>query len=821
MLFMKFVKSSRFHYLCYVCVNYQCCVFSFIDLCFPSRPSNVQPYANYLRDIYKKQTHKRYQKWPLVEMTAFIDLLWINKVTKKERRVMYQHTIRGQIDYVERTKTKMTFADLANLKDASQPQCIVVEGAPGSGKTMFSWEVCIRWAKGEILQQYSVLSLLQLCDPKVQEASKIADLFPNSFEDFHKEMIEAHGKKCFILLDGFDELPEDKRKDESFFMELLTGKLLHSATVMVTSRPWATNNLVETHKHCISQHFEIVGFTENIVDDYITQAFADETERSTFQQYLKRYPYIRSVMYIPLNCAIVVELFREKGSIEDAPKTLTQLYTELVKTALLRYLKCHPIYKKKRWYLDKDFKTDLPNEVYQKFISLCQVAYEGIENKQLTFNNLAEDFEGFNLMQKVEDIHVSCGQFYSRNFLHLSIQEYLAAYYISFKGDKSTDLGNMVERFLSGLTGSFKIKGSEPNCHDCYCLYESQNVTLLREVTPQLDVSGSAVMPTDMYIIKSCIALSEQEWILGFEFCDLTDDHLEMLCDSFDVQNEVTGSIAMLNLLGNQITSAGIDHLMKLPLQSLLYLNLSMNKLDNVGCDKLAMLVPSLSCLKSLCVSQNIITPGGHMRLLNAISNFSNFDLSLSSPSEEECHMLMSFENLQIFELSEIKALVMGLASNSSLEALYLYDTPDSSHLYYCLYSSLTTNKTLKRLVLLDTYLELDDVSSHDDVSSCDDASSCDDISPHNDMIEEEIEEFYLADLIKENNTIEELYLVIDTLSETYISKITDSLKENKTIKKLVLYKSYRGIIQECDNRVEFFEDPFLLYVDPFIIFIS
>ena len=56
----------------------------------------------------------------------------------------------------------MTFTDLANLKDGRQPQCNFVEGAPGSGKTMFSLEVCSRWAKGEILQQYSVLSLLQL-----------------------------------------------------------------------------------------------------------------------------------------------------------------------------------------------------------------------------------------------------------------------------------------------------------------------------------------------------------------------------------------------------------------------------------------------------------------------------------------------------------------------------------------------------------------------------------------------------------------------------------------------------------------------------------
>ena len=310
--------------MCYLSVLY---AFHFVDHCFTNQSPKVLSYDNYLREIYLRDVHKRYPKWPPVQMTAFINLLWINKagVTRKEVRVMNERIIKGHIDYVEGTKTKMTFADLANLKDGRQPQCIVVEGAPGSGKTMFSWEVCSRWAKGEILQQYSVLSLLQLRDPEVHKASTIADLFPNSDEDYYKKVKGTHGQGAFILLDGFDELPEDKRKDESFFMELLTGKILPRATVMVTSRPWATNNLIETYKHCISQHIEIVGFTQNNVDDYITQAFPEETERFTFQQYLKRYPYIRSVMYIPLNCVIVVEVFCQSGSIEDAPKTLTQV----------------------------------------------------------------------------------------------------------------------------------------------------------------------------------------------------------------------------------------------------------------------------------------------------------------------------------------------------------------------------------------------------------------------------------------------------------------------------------------------------------------
>ena len=125
---------------------------------------------------------------------------------------------------------------------------------------------------------------------------------------------------------------------------------------------------------------------------------------------------------------------------------LAQPYTNLVKATLLRYFECHPIYKEKHWYLGNDFKINLPNEVYQKFISLCQVTYESIKKKQLVFNHLPTDFEMFDLMQKVEHIHTCGGLLYSYSFLHLSIQEYLAAYYISLTGSNPMQVELKVEK---------------------------------------------------------------------------------------------------------------------------------------------------------------------------------------------------------------------------------------------------------------------------------------------------------------------------------------------------------------------------------------
>ena len=680
-------------------------------------PSPIQAYFNYLQTIYLRKLHRTDPKWPPVRMNDYIDLLWIDKtkVTQEESNVMYEHIIRGYMNYVEGTKTKMTFADLANRKNGKQPQCIVVEGAPGSGKTMFSWEVCSRWAKGEILQQYSVLSLLQLRGPKVQEASKIADLFPNSDEHFCKKVKDIHGEGAFILLDGFDELPEDKRKDESFFMKLLTGKVLPLSTVMVTSRPWATNNLVETHKHCISQRIEIVGFTENNVDDYITQAFPDEIERSAFQQYLKRYPYTRSVMYVPLNCAIVVQVFHQSGSVEDAPKTLTQLYTNLVKTALLRYLKCHPIYKEKHWYLGSDFKTDLPNEVYQQFLSLCLVAYEGIEKKQLVFNHLPVDFETFDLMQKVEHIHISCGQSYSYNFLHLSIQEYLAAYHLSLKGTNPFQIELKVERFFCGLTRTCNFECTL-NIHTLHCLYESQKTTFSGESIDNriLCSRQKCLLPSDMYVIGSYLALTKQQWELLFKNEYLCDEHFEMLCAGINSQNKISCLIKELNVRRSCITSVGIEHFMTLPCclwQSFTYLNLSHSNLGNEGCDKLAEFIPLLPRLNSLKIHKSKITSGGHINLLKAVANLPDFSLKLSSPNEEEYQFLASLKNLRILIIRQAclreqdTGVIVLIKENRSIEHLDLRDIKLSENNVSRLAESLKENQIIQTLVVPDMYI--------------------------------------------------------------------------------------------------------------------
>ena len=65
---------------------------------------------------------------------------------------------------------------IANIEDGLHPQCIIVQGAPGSGKTTFAYEVCKKWAENQILRQFSMVILLPLRDKSIQIANKLEDL---------------------------------------------------------------------------------------------------------------------------------------------------------------------------------------------------------------------------------------------------------------------------------------------------------------------------------------------------------------------------------------------------------------------------------------------------------------------------------------------------------------------------------------------------------------------------------------------------------------------------------------------------------------------
>ena len=359
-------------------------------------------------------------KWPPVLMTAFVNLLCIDGHSKQDEQLI-KEMVRGHIDKVEKARRRVELEDLAPMKYGEPSNCILVQGAPGSGKTMFSWEVCRRWGQGKLLQHYPLVVMLPLRDPDIQNACSLEDLFPHDHKPTQKEVVAAVEREArkgvLFLLDGFDELPSIQRQETSLWMKLIRGKLLALATVMVTSRLWAIKSLlVPEHISRISQHIQIVGFTSDNGNECISKAFPDAKERSEFSDYLSACPHIRSTMYVPLNCTIVVEVYRSISSKHPTPKTMTHLYTTLVRELLLRYMESHPsgpmhgFFKRLAtfffWPERIGLFENVPLAVYQHLCIISKIAYQGLRNnQQLVFSELPANFETLGLLQRVYQVY--------------------------------------------------------------------------------------------------------------------------------------------------------------------------------------------------------------------------------------------------------------------------------------------------------------------------------------------------------------------------------------------------------------------------------
>ena len=397
----------------------------------------MDQYASYLKSVYTSKKWPTRSKWPPTATKKYIHLAVVKKeqVSKQQADEFTKCTLHGNIDDICKKKQAVDFTQIGRKKDGTPAKLILVEGAPGIGKTTFSWKVCRKWAKGKILQEYGLVVLLRLRDKRVQEIKCVADLFYHSnhkLQNSVAEEIQHHqGKSVLLLFEGYDELPRNLQTQQSIFLDILHKDFLPHATILITSRPSATEFLHWKFRRQISQHIEILGFTKDDIISYVHDAIEDEQVHTDFLHYLKCYPYIRGMMYVPLNAVIVTEVYKSSRQSPEKfiPTTMTELYTALTRSLLLRYLLSHREYGQQQWTLKKF--SDLPQKLYEQFNRICEVALKGMIEDKFVHKDLPHNFITLDLMQSVPELYVEQGASISYNFFHLTLQEFLAAVSIS------------------------------------------------------------------------------------------------------------------------------------------------------------------------------------------------------------------------------------------------------------------------------------------------------------------------------------------------------------------------------------------------------
>ena len=409
--------------------------------------------------------------------------------------------LHGDVAAIKKKRRPMEMEDIGISEDQSVAQHILVEGSPGIGKTMFSWELCRQWAEGKMLQDRDIVLMLQLRSKSVREAKSLSDLFHHSNDSIKQEVLEhitsVDGRGVFLVLEGYDELTEDQRTEGSILNKLLIGDYLPKATIMVTSRPLASDSLCPEFRESVDQHIEVLGFNDEDIKSYVEKACQKQPQiLPDLLSYIASNPFVSSVMYIPLQCVILTALYIEKWKKKKgglyAPTTLTQLYTDLLLSSLIRYISDHPVYSKCKTAAIRQL-SDLPSEVQEQVWKLSQLAAEGLEKGQFIFDSIPCDDMG--LMQSAEE-ELVIGRSVSYCFLHLTLQEYLAALHWSRMG--SEDMVRLVsETSLFPLDTLVRDGITKAAGYHWPALYFLSGLTKLTSVPVEL--------------LKTCLAAADNE----------------------------------------------------------------------------------------------------------------------------------------------------------------------------------------------------------------------------------------------------------------------------------------------------------------------
>ena len=407
----------------------------------------------------------------------FIKLALVKKkkVSRTQADDFTRLTLQGDIDQILQVKEPINMDDI--LKADDKVRLVVVEGAPGIGKSTLAWELCRQWPTLESLKRFSLVVLLRLREEGVQSATDISDLFPCGDDPDLSSLVAQkvrgeNGNGVLFVFDGFDEFPSELRK-KSLVMDIISGaKYLPKATVLVTSRPSASAQLQALLQTRIGKHIEVVGFSEKEIFEFAQSVFGDTNLFTNFCAYLSANQVVKGMMYNPLNCAILVGVYQDTyESGKPVPHTQTQLYTELTLCLLSRFLSAtgDPLASEL-----PDNLEDLPHDsyLYQCLLKIGLLAFMGKLSEEVIFKQLPKGCSDLGLLVKHTALYTR-KESTTYNFFHLTLQEYMSAFYISqLPADKQRTLfselnedrsisTNVVLRFVAGLTKMINIGWEE------------------------------------------------------------------------------------------------------------------------------------------------------------------------------------------------------------------------------------------------------------------------------------------------------------------------------------------------------------------------
>nr|XP_017209832.1 NACHT, LRR and PYD domains-containing protein 3-like [Danio rerio] len=331
-----------------------------------------------------------------------------------------------------------------------QIRTVLTKGVAGIGKSVSVQKFILDWAEGKENQDISFIFPLPFKEMNLKEKERqslkdlITQLFP---ETKGLNLTRSTRFKVLFILDGLDEfrLPLNFAGNETcgdvssavsldvLLTNLIKGNLLPSALIWITSRPAAASKIPAD---CIDRLTEIRGFNDAQKEEYFRKRLTDQNQAREIIDHIKQSKSLFIMCHIPVFCWISATVLQNilklkhrahAETLQESPKTLTQMYTHF-----LRF----QIQQSRRKY-DGENTADVswdPNLI----LSLGKLAFQQLERNNVIFYESdlkdcgidvykASVYSGMCTQIFKEEMGIILGTMYC--FLHLSIQEFIAALY--------------------------------------------------------------------------------------------------------------------------------------------------------------------------------------------------------------------------------------------------------------------------------------------------------------------------------------------------------------------------------------------------------
>ena len=694
----------------------------------------MQDFIASVKNTYKrnklKRTKSEQDDWPPCSPKGYTNLALIYQkeiATKKNVAAKTRWRRNGKIENIA-LQTKSTqlnsFTEIFKpFEDGGEiPNSVLLEGHPGIGKTTLVKEMCLEWSQGKIMNFTQLVLLLTLRDPKVQEITNELELvqyFEKSEEKaitIGKMLMHTEGEGITFFIDGFDELSTEQR-EESFFWELIEGNVFPNARIVVTSRPSASACL---HNY-VDRVLEILGFEKSSRKQYMANALKRSPDQlKALQKHLQDNPNMDSQCYVPLNMAIMVYLC-QLGAL---PETATSLNEQFV-----LHIVCHYLLRMGKLVGEGISKvSDFPHPVPEVIKQLQETAYNALERDQIVFTaenlpeHCREDPTCYGLLQSTECYSTDSvgAPTLSFNFLHLGIQEYLAAKHVAslpeetisvllrqsflllprkndLHNNKITKLSNMWVLFC-GITGGKSealmqyVSGDGDGSvsqnilvHQKKVLYlfrcfqEAQNEKLCEALAnsikdDRINFSHQKLLPYQIISLGFFLTKSKKVWKeLVFEDCHLYDNDLAILHQYLGKNTQSVTRVLSISFFRNELTDTSSD----------------------IINDLIKYLQPT-----SLVLSYNSFTENGIATILNNAKSIENLALFSCKPVYNKEVLSTAFIGLKSLTISGsfADALVNVIGTAISLQKLALRDMGSYAGALKLLTNSISNNTSLKFL---------------------------------------------------------------------------------------------------------------------------